>query len=131
MNLRRLAALFEVLGVYVTGQYLVSLFISTFHLQIDNPLLRINAQITDAELLFAARDLFVLLLLQYAGWFVLIVPINWWYRESGRAAYGLTRAGKSWKFLLATGLTTAALAAWPEVSVQLFDHAYDLGPTAP
>ena len=82
MNARRIAALLEVLGVYVVGQYLVTLFVSTLHLQIDNPLAHINAQITDAELLFASRDLFFLLLLQYAGWFLLIVPINWWHRRT-------------------------------------------------
>jgi membrane protease YdiL (CAAX protease family) len=131
MNARRIAALLEVLGVYVTGQYLVMLFVNALHLQIDNPLAHINAQITNTELLFAARDLFFLLWMQYAGWFLLIIPINWWHRRSGPAAYGLTRAGKSWKVLLAAGLATAALSAWPEVGVQLLDRVYDLGPTIP
>jgi membrane protease YdiL (CAAX protease family) len=131
MNARRVAALFEVLGVYVAGQYLVTLFINTLHLQADNPLAHINAQISNAELLAATRDLFFLLLMQYAGWFLLIIPINCWHRRSGPAAYGLTRAGKSWKFLLGTGVAAAALAAWPSIGVQLLDRAYDLGPTVP
>lgn len=131
MNARRLAALLEVFGVYVTGQYLVTLVVSTFHLPADNPLTHINAQITDAELLFAARDLFFLLAMQYAGWFLLIVPINWWHRRSGPAAYGLTRAGKLWKMLLAAGVATAALSAWPETGVQLLDRVYHIGPTVP
>jgi membrane protease YdiL (CAAX protease family) len=131
MNARRLAALLEVLGVYITGQYLVTLFVNTLHLQTDNPLAHINAQITNVELLFATRDLFFLLLMQYAGWFLLIIPINWWHRRSGPAAYGLTRAGKPWKMLLAAGVATAALSAWPEMSVQLLDRVYDLGPTVP
>ena len=131
MSARRIAALLEVLGVYVVGQYLVTLFVSALHLQIDNPLARISARMTDAELLFASRDLFLLLLLQYAGWFALIVPLNWWHRRRGPAAYGLTRAGKPWKVLLAAGVVTAVLAAWPEIGVQLLDRIYDLGPTIP
>jgi membrane protease YdiL (CAAX protease family) len=131
MNARRIAALLEVFSVYVIGQYLVVLLANALHLQIDNPLAHINAQITDAELLFAARDLFLLLLVQYVGWFLLIVPINWWHRRSGLAAYGLTRAGKSWKVLLAAGAATAALSAWPEMSIQLLDRVYNLAPTLP
>lgn len=131
MNTRRLAALLEVLGVYVVGQYLVMLLVGTFHLPNENPLAHINAQITDTELLFAARDLFFLLLLQYAGWFLLIVPINWWHRRTGPSKYGFTRAGRSWKMLLAAGLATATLSAWPEMSVQLLDSVYDFGPTVP
>jgi membrane protease YdiL (CAAX protease family) len=131
MNLRRIAAILEVFGVCAIGQYLVTLLVSALHLQIDNPLSHINAQITDAELLFAARDLFLLLLMQYGGWFLLIVPINWWHRRSGPAAYGLTRAGKSWQVLLVAGAATAALSAWPATSFQLLDHAYNLAPVVP
>lgn len=131
MNARRIAALLEVLGVYVTGQYVATLFASTLHLQPDNPLAHINAQISNVELLFAARDLFFLLLLQYAGWFLLIVPINWWHRRSGPSSYGLTKAGRLWTALLAAGAATAALSAWPAMSVQLLDRVYDLGPTVP
>ena len=131
MNARRAAAILEVLGVYILGQYAVTLFVSTFHLQIDNPLVHIHAQISDAGLLFAARDLFFLFLMQYAGWFLLVIPINWWNRRSGPPAYGLTRAGKSWTVLLAAGVATAALAAWPAMSVQLLDTLYGLGPAVP
>jgi membrane protease YdiL (CAAX protease family) len=131
MNARRVAALLEVLGVYVSGQYVVGLFATALRLQPVNPLVGITAQITDAELLIATRELLLLLTLQYAGWFLLIIPINWWHRRSGPAAYGLTRAGRPWAALVAAGIATAALAAWPETGVQLLDRVYDLGPTVP
>jgi membrane protease YdiL (CAAX protease family) len=131
MNARRISALLEVLGVYITGQYVVALFVGTLHLQIENPLTHLNAQMTGAELLFAARDVLLLFLMQYAGWILLIVPINWWHRRSGPAAYGLTRAGKSWTVLLAAGVVAAALSAWPETSVELLDTIFHFGPTLP
>jgi len=131
MNARRAAALLEVLGVYVTGQYVSAVLTSALPLRIENPLLHINAQMTNAELLSASRDLFIILVVQYAGWFALIIPLNWWHRRAGPAAYGLTRAGKTWRALLAAGAAAAAFAAWPEISVELLDRVYDLGPTAP
>lgn len=131
MNARRAAALLEVLGVFIVGQYLGTLFVSTLRPQIDNPLAQIHAQISNAELLFAARDLFLLFLMQYAGWFVLVIPINWRNRRTGPAAYGFTTAGRSWTVLLVAGIATAALSAWPAMSVQLLDHFYDLGPAVP
>ena len=31
------------------------------------------------------RQMFVLLMFQYAGYFLLIIPINWWYRQRAPA----------------------------------------------
>jgi len=74
--------------------------------------------------------LFVLLMLQYAGWFLLIIPINWWHRRRGPAAYGLTKAGRSWPALVLIGIgtvATAALLAWPASTLIFVDALYDLG----
>lgn len=130
-SLRRTAALLEVLGVYVAGQLVMTLLIRLLGLPLANPLTGLTAQVTDAELVTATRQLFVLLMLQYSGWFLLIIPINWWHRRRGPAAYGLTRAGRSRTTLLLAGVATAALAAWPTFSVQLVDAVYDLGETVP
>ena len=133
MNVRgRIAALLEVLGVYVAGQFLITLLIPVLGLKITNPLQNITtAEISDAELLAATRHFFLLLVAQYAGWFLLIIPINWWHRRRGFAAYGLTRAGRSWQTLLLAGVGAAALVGWPAVGVNLVDTVYDLGPTVP
>jgi hypothetical protein len=56
---------------------------------------------------------------------------NTWYRRRGPAAYGLTKAGHSWRMLLLAGVATTALAAWPSFSVLLIDAKYDLGETVP
>jgi membrane protease YdiL (CAAX protease family) len=129
--LRQAAALLEVLGIYLAGPLVMTLVIRGFGLPISNPLTTLTVGVTDAELLRITWQMFLLLLLQYASWFVLIVPINWWHRRRGPAAYGLTRAGRSSKALLLAGLATAALAAWPSVTVLLVDSIYDLGETVP
>src|SRR3712207_976470 len=92
---RRAAALLEVLGIYLAGQLGVSLLTRAFNVQVVNPLNGFTVGITDAELVTATHQMLVLLMLQYAGWFMLIIPINWWHRR-GPAAYGLTKAGRSW-----------------------------------
>ena len=74
--------------------------------------------------------MFVLLMLQYAGYFVLIIPINWWYRRRGPAAYGLTRAGRSWRTLVLAGVATVATTAlviWPATILLMVDRVYKLG----
>jgi hypothetical protein len=68
--------------------------------------------------------MFVLLMFQYGGYFLLIFPINWWYRRRGPAAYDLTRAGQSSKTLLLAGLGTAALSEWPVLIINLVNSIY-------
>jgi len=89
-----------------------------------------TARISNAELITATRQLFVLLLLQYAGYFLFIIPINWWHRRRGPAAYGLTRAGRSWTALLLAGVATVAAVAfvvWPASALLMIDALYHLG----
>ena len=130
MNARsRAAALLEVLGVYLAGPLVTGLLIKLFDISFGNPLTGFTAAVSDAELVEASWKMLVLLVLQYAGWFLLIVPINWYHRRRGPSAYGLTKAGRSGKALVLAGIATAAVAAWPSIGVMLLDAAYDLGPT--
>lgn len=128
---RRAGALLEVAGVFLAGQLVVTLLTRALGLQLTNPLANFSVDISDRELVVASGQIFVLLLMQYAGWFVLIVPIDWWRRRRGPAAYGLTTAGQPWRVLLIAGAATAAVAALLPVSMQLLDAAYDLGETVP
>jgi membrane protease YdiL (CAAX protease family) len=128
---RRTAALFEVLGVYLAGQLVTGQLTRLLRVSPTNPLDSLTVGISDAQLVTAARQMFVLLMLQYAGYFLLIVPINWWHRRRGPAAYGLTRAGHPWTALLLAGLATAALAEWPVLSISLVNIIHPLGETVP
>lgn len=127
----RATAILEVLGVYLAGGLLTMLLARVLAIQLVNPLNTFSADVTDAELIVATWQLFVLLMLQYLGYFLLIVPLNWWHRRRGLAAYGLTLAGHTWTTLLLAGLATAALVQWLVLSVSLADAIYDLGKTAP
>ena len=128
---RRAAALLEVLGVSLAGPLLMWGLRRLIGVSVTNPLDHLSVHTTDAELITASRQMFVLLMFQYAGYFLLIVPINWWYRRRGPASYGLTRAGRSWMALLLAGLGTVALSAWPVVSIELISVFRPLGETAP
>jgi membrane protease YdiL (CAAX protease family) len=127
----RAAALLEVFGVYLAGQLVVAQIVRLLQLQPVNPLPSFTADISDGQLLLASRQLFVLLLLQYAGWFLLIVPIDWWRGARGLAVYGLTRSGRSWSTLLLAGAVTTALVTPAVLGLQLIDGAFNLGETVP
>jgi membrane protease YdiL (CAAX protease family) len=134
---RRAAAVLEVLGVSLAGPLLIWGLRRLMGVSVTNPLDSLSVHTTDAELITASRHMFVLLMFQYAGYFLLIFPINWWYRRRGPSSYGLTRAGRSWTALLLAGLGTAALSAWPAVSIELMNVIHvtnvirPLGETAP
>src|SRR5690242_5676361 len=116
---RRAAALLEVLGVCLAGPVAMVALRRLLGVSLPNPLTNLTAHATNAQLVTASRQLFTLLAIQNAGYFLLAAPINWWYRRRARAAYGLTRAGHSWKTLLLAGIAAAALAEWPVVGVTL------------
>jgi membrane protease YdiL (CAAX protease family) len=132
---RRLAALFEVLGVFVVGVLLQHFVTGWFvHLGIvspKNPFDMLSVQMTDNELLVASRCVAFLLITQYLAYFIIIVPLNWWYRQRGPAAYGLTLAGRSLWALILTGVATACLCEWPTLAHTIIDAIHPLGATVP
>lgn len=129
--LRRVAAVLEVLGVYLAGQVVMGWLIRGLKLPAVNPLPGFRVDISDAALLTASWQLAGLLLLQYGAWFLLIIPINAWHRRRGPAVYGLTRAGHSWRALALTGLGAVALTYWLTLGVSLLNAHYHLGETVP
>ena len=132
---RRIAALCEVLGVYLAGGFLndkiVLLLVHWQFISPQNPFDLLTIHTTDAELLVASRQLFVALVCIYFSYFVLIIPINWWHRRSGAAAYGLTRAGLPWRTLILAAVATSALTQWPVLVHTLVDAVHPLGTMAP
>ena len=127
---RRTAALLEVLGVFLTGPILMYEVRRLLGLALPNPLDRLTAQASNTELVIASRQLFAILLFSNAGYYVLAVPLNWWYRRRRPADYGLTKAGHTWTILLLAGLGAAALSEWPVVGITLANSIHP-NPTVP
>src|SRR5580704_1368582 len=65
---RRAAALLEVLGVSLAGPLLMWGLRRLIGVSVTNPLNNLSAHTTDAELVTASRQMFVLLMFQYAGY---------------------------------------------------------------
>jgi membrane protease YdiL (CAAX protease family) len=116
---RKAAALFEVLGVYLCGPVLMLELRRMLGVSLTNPLNHLTAQASGAELVTASRQLLVLLLVSNAGYYILAVPLNWWYRRRKPADFGLTKAGHTWKFLLLAGIGAAAVCEWPVLTLNL------------
>ncbi|AXC09726.1 hypothetical protein ACPOL_0345 [Acidisarcina polymorpha] len=133
--MKRTAALLEVLSIYLAAGALEDKIISLMvHWQFAvpaSPLDLLTAHATDADLLLATRRLLLIWLLQYGSYFLLIIPLNWWYRRRGPAAYGLTRAGNTWGWLLSAGVTAACLSECPVLIHSLVDTVHPLGAMAP
>ena len=100
---RRVAAVPEVLGVFLVGGFITDQLVRLSGIPVMNPLGGLTVHMSGRELITAARQLFILLIFQYASYFLLIIPINWWRRRRGASAYGLTKAGHSWRLLLLAG----------------------------
>ncbi len=128
---RKVAAVLEVFGVYLAGQLVMLLLAGAVRIELTNPLTHLTASASNAELLSASGQLTKLLVAQYAGWFLLIVPIGWWYRRSGLKEYGLTRAGLPLGRLLLLGVATALVTFWPNRLLEILNTLKPLGETAP
>jgi hypothetical protein len=94
--LQRTTALLEVLGVYLAAGVLEDKLIELLsHWQlatVASPFALLTPSATNADLLLATRRLLLIWALQYGSYFLLIIPLNWWYRRRGAKTYGLTRA---------------------------------------
>ena len=133
--MKRTAALLEVLGVYLAAGVLEDKIIellARWHIaSVVNPFTQLTDHSTGADLLLASRQLLLIWALQYGSYFLLIIPLNWWYRRRGPRAYGLTRAGHSWTWLLLAALAAACLSEIPVMIHSLVDAIHPLGATVP
>jgi membrane protease YdiL (CAAX protease family) len=134
--LRRIGTLFEVFGVLLAGPILTTVVTRVLGIEVKVPLLSLTASVSDPELVAGAKQMFVFFVLQYTGYFVVIVPLDWWRRRRGLAVYGVTRSNRSWRNLLSVGLGTISLVSLFALLPNLLlwaDSLYELklGTTAP
>ncbi len=133
--MRRMAALLEVLGVYLAAGALedrvIALLTRLRILSFSDPFALLTSHTTNADLLLASRRLLLIWILQYGSYFALILRLNWWHRRRGPTAYGLTRAGHSMRWLVVAGLAAACLSECPVLLLSLVDAVHPLGAMAP
>lgn len=85
-----------------------------FHVaSVASPFDLLTDHTTNADLLLTTRRLLLISVLQYGSYFALIIPLSWWSRRRDLKAYGLTRAGRSKRWLVIAGVVTACLSSWP------------------
>lgn len=116
---KRAAALLEVLGVYLCGPVLMLELRQLLGVTLVNPLNNLTAEASGSDLVTASRQLLALLLVSNAGYYILAVPLNWWYRRRKPADYGLTKSGRTWTFLIFAGIAAAAVFEWPILTLNL------------
>lgn len=127
--LRRLAALFEICGVYALGLLIAFLAIRILGVNVQNPIevLRTNP---DANLFEMSWDLALLLLFQYGGIMLPAFLIGWWHRRRSASGYGLTTAGQPVRALILTGILLFAVAELPAKLLTVIDRFLPLGSKA-
>jgi membrane protease YdiL (CAAX protease family) len=121
---RRASALLEVLGIAAAGPLVMWGVRQLFGISIINPLSTLRSDVTDAQLLMASGQMFKLLVFQYGGYFLLIIPLTLWRRKRGLSAFGLSASGQSWRALISNAGATAAIAAWAVIAVSLLNSLH-------
>jgi membrane protease YdiL (CAAX protease family) len=107
------------MGVYLCGPVLMLELRRLLGVSLTNPLNNVTAAAGGADLMTASRQLFILLLISNTGYYLLAVPLNWWHRRRTPADFGLTKAKRTWTFLLLAGIGSAAVWEWPILTLNL------------
>jgi len=129
--LQKLLAMLEVVAIFATGQILIFIMVKLAGITLANPLQRLTATASPDELLGISWDLLILLLFQYGGWFVLILPIGWWHRRRRLGGYGLTTSGQPVGSLVIAGVVLFCVADLPVNVLEIIDNAVGLGEDVP
>ncbi|MCC2617288.1 CPBP family intramembrane metalloprotease [Aestuariibacter halophilus] len=124
----QLASLAEILAVFFVGSMLSSVLFQLAGIQ-GHPLMALTGEAPD---LFAiSRDLFDILMLQNAGWWVLILLFGWAFRRSFVADMGGSLRGHSLLWLVGLGCVGWALGDLPNKVLWVLDAEFDLGTSVP
>ena len=123
----KIAAILEVFGIYVVGQLVGFILAKVLGIPLRNPLTDLTLQTTSPEMRQITMQLLGVIFMQYAGWFILIFPVGWWYRRRKPKQYGLTLSSKPLKFYLFAGVVLFAFSELPTQILTLLNSSYSLG----
>lgn len=127
---QQLAAIFEVLGVYIVGQLVGFIIGKLLGVPLQNPLSALEPGATPAQLLDITRQLFAILMLQYSGWLGVAFAVGWWHRRRTPRQYGVTLAGRPLLWHLLAGVVLFVVADLPTKALSLVNSLVPLGEQA-
>ena len=127
MTQKKVAAILEVFGIYAAGQLVAFILAKVLGIPLYNPITDITLQSTPLELRQITLKLLGVLFVQYAGWFLPIFLVGWWYRRRKPKQYGLTLSSKPIKWYLIAGVILFALSELPTRALTLLNTIHPLG----
>ena len=125
--LRRVAALCDVVGVFVAGHTADSYVSGWIWVPSVGPLVESALKDSEPNLVPLTWALFQALAVQYGCLLPLAFGIGWWHRRRTPAQYGLTIAGQSWSRLATIGLLAFCLVALPFKVLWIVQQHVSLG----
>lgn len=126
---RRLAAVFEVCGVYMAGQLIAFIFIQLLGIEVTNPIEVLQAD-PSADVIEMSKNLALILLFQYGGIMLLALGIGWWHRRRRLPDYGCTTAKQPILHHVWIGVVLFAVADLPTKLLVAIDRFIPLGEKA-
>ncbi len=124
----RLAALLEVLGIFVAGNFAAAHLASLLGVKSIASSLQEALPATHPDFVAFAIDWTKVMFCQYACLLLPAFAIGWWRRRWGPTHYGVTTAGQSVWRLAVSGLVAFALVALPLKLLWVARHFMPLGP---
>ncbi len=124
---KKAAAVLEVFGIYAAGQLIAFILATIVGIPLYNPITDLTAQSTPPELQQITLKLLGVLFVQYAGWFIPIFLVGWWYRKRKPKQYGLTLSSLPLKFYMLAGVILFSFSELPTQILFLLNSLHPLG----
>ncbi len=123
---RRVAAVLEIIGVFVAGTLLARL--ASRGLNLGPVSLRALAPDEEPDFLSLSRSTAANLLLRYGFVLSLAFVVGWWHRRRRLAAYGVTTAGRRVSNHVIIAVLLFAAAGLPALGLKFLADVFPLGP---
>lgn len=124
---KKAAAILEVFGIYAAGQLVAFILAAILGIPLYNPITDLTTQSTPLELQQITVKLLGVLFVQYAGWFIPIFIIGWWYRQRKPKQYGLTLSNLPLKFFIIAGVILFSFSELPTQILSLLNSIHPMG----
>lgn len=123
---QKLAALFEVVGVYLVGSFLAGQ-IESWRGRSFGEMLQAALKSNPPDWMAASSGWLEVVGIRYACLLIPAVILGWWRRKAGRTYYGLTRSGQSGRSLVGIGLVGFSLLGLGVLLLDLARQVFSLG----